>query len=65
MEGYYKALYRELITQVRFSSLSHFRAELRKFDCRCNYWRKQQIHGWKTPASIYNGRRYFGKNQSH
>jgi transposase InsO family protein len=63
IEGYHKVLYRELITQVRFSSLSHFRKELRKFDMRYNHWRKQQIHGWKTPASIYNDSRYFNKRR--
>lgn len=65
IEGYHKVLYRELITRVRFSSLPHFRKDLRKFDRRYNHWRKQQVHGWKTPASIYHDRRYFGKNQSH
>jgi transposase InsO family protein len=61
IEGYHKILYRELITAVRFSSLSHFRRELRKFDRKYNCWRKQQIHGWKTPASIYNDKRYFNR----
>jgi len=54
-------LWRELITQVRFSSLSHFRSELRKFDRKYNHWRKSQALGWKTPASIYHNRRYHGK----
>lgn len=45
IEEYHKILYRELITQIRFSSLSHFRRKLRKFDRRYNYWRKQQVHG--------------------
>ena len=63
IEGYHKVLYRELITQVRFTSLSHFRRELRKFDCRYNYWRKSQSLGWKTPAEIYNDRRYFNKKK--
>ena len=62
IEGYHKVLYRELITQVRFTSLSHFRRELRKFDRRYNHWRKQQIHGWNTPASLYHDRRYHNKN---
>jgi transposase InsO family protein len=61
IEGYHKILYRELIAAVRFSSLSHFKRELRKFDKRYNCWRKQQIHGWKTPVSIYNDKRYFNK----
>jgi len=61
IEGYHKALWRELITQVRFSSLPHFKRELRKFDKRYNCWRKQQSLGWKTPAEIYDDRRYFNK----
>jgi len=61
IEGYHKALWRELITQIRFSSLAHFRRELRKFDRRYNYWRKHQSLGWKTPAEIYNDKRYFNK----
>lgn len=64
IEGYHKVLYRELIAAVvvRFSSLSHFKRELRKFDRKYNYWRKQQIHGWKTPASVYNNKRYYNKS---
>jgi len=61
IEGYHRALWRELITQVRFSSLPHFKRELRKFDKRYNCWRKQQSLGWKTPAEIYDDRRYFNK----
>ena len=56
IESYHKVLYRELITQVRFSSLSHFKIELQKFDRKYNYWRKSQALGWKTPASVYNDR---------
>jgi len=44
---------------VRFTSLLHFRKELKKFDKRWNDWRKQQGLGWKTPTSIYNDERYF------
>ena len=61
IERYHSILWQELITQIRFSSLSHFRAELRKFDRKYNYWRKNQTLGWKTPASIYNDKRYFGR----
>jgi len=61
IEYYHKALWNELISQVRFRSLSHFRRELAKFDRRYNYWRKSQALGWKTPASIYDDRRYFNK----
>ena len=62
IEAYHKALYRELISAKKFTSLTHFRKELRKFDKRYNIWRKQEIHGWKTPALVYNDRRYFNKN---
>lgn len=61
IEGYHKALYRELISAKKFSSLSHFRKELWKFDKKYNEWRKQQVHGWQTPASIYNNEKYFNK----
>ena len=59
IEGYHKALWNELITQMRFASLPHFKRELRRFDRRYNRWRKSQALGWKTPAEIYNDRRYF------
>jgi transposase InsO family protein len=61
VEGYHRALWRELITQVRFSSLAHFRRELKKFDRRYNRWRKQEPLGWRVPAEIYNDKRYFNK----
>ena len=61
IEYYHKALWNELISQVRFKSLSHFRRELAKFDRRYNYWRKSQALGWRTPASIYNDRKHFNK----
>ena len=61
IEAYHKVLYRELITLRRFSSLSHFRKELRKFDQRYNNWRKQEILGWRTSASVYYNKRYFNK----
>jgi len=63
IESYHKALWSELITQVRFRCLSHFKAELWKFDRRYNYWRKSQAIGWKTPASIYNDKRYFNRER--
>ncbi len=62
IEGYHKILYRELISTKHFESLSHFRKELRKFDKRYNEWRRQEIHGLKAPASIYNNKKYFNKN---
>ena len=61
IESYHKVLYRELITQVRFTSLSHFKRELRKFDRKYNCWRKHQGLAWKTPATVYSDRRYFNK----
>ena len=42
IESYHKILYKELITQKRFTSLAHFRREMRKFDRKYNYWRKSQ-----------------------
>jgi len=65
IEGYHKALYRELISVKTFSSLSDFRKELRKFDKRYNEWRKQEVHGWKTPTAIYNDKRYFSKRRKN
>lgn len=62
IESYHKVLYRELISQKHFVSLSHFRKELWKFDQRYNHWRRQEIHGWLTPADIYNDPRYFNKD---
>jgi putative transposase len=59
IESYHKTLWTELITQVRFRSLSHFKTELWKFDRRYNHWRKSQALGWKTPAEIYTDKRYF------
>jgi len=61
IEGYHKVLWNELISQVTFSSLNHLQRELCKFDRRYNYWRKSQSLGWKTPASIYNDKKYFNK----
>ncbi len=61
IEQYHKALYRELITVKQFSSLSHFRKELWKFDRRYNSWRKQGCLKWKTPSSVYHDERYFNK----
>jgi putative transposase len=61
IEGYHKVLWREMISRVTFSSLAHFKRELRKFDARYNHWRKQEPLGWKTPASIYNDKRHFNK----
>ena len=63
IENYHKVLYKELITQVRFKSLPHFKRELREFDRRYNCWRKSQALGWKTPASVYEDRKYFGKKR--
>ena len=49
IESYHKTLWRELISQVRFSSLEHFERELKKFDRRYNHWRKSQALGWRPP----------------
>lgn len=63
IEAYHKVLYRELISLKKFKSLSHFRKELQKFDKKYNHWRKQQILGWQTPASVYFNKKYFNKKQ--
>lgn len=64
IEAYHKTLYRELITQKHFDSLLHFKKELRKYDKKYNYWRKQQIHNWQPPAAIYNNPKYFNKTRT-
>lgn len=61
LESYHKTLYRELISQKEFASLSHFRRELWKFDKKYNEWRKLSCLDWTTPASVYNDERYFRK----
>jgi len=63
IESYHKTLYRELISLKNFTNLSHFRKELRKFDDKYNNWRKQEIHGWQTPAAIYHNKKYFNKQR--
>ena len=63
IEAYHKALYRELISLKQFKSLSDFRKHLWKFDNQYNNWRKQEILGWNTPASVYNNKKYFNKNR--
>lgn len=65
IEKYHGTLYQELIVQKRFTSLSHFRKELRKFDKRYNEWRKQEVHDWKTPVTIYKDPIYFNKNAKY
>ena len=64
IEDYHKVLYRELISLKKFKSLSDFRKQLWKFDQMYNHWRKQQILGWHTPASIYFNPKYFNKQSS-
>jgi transposase InsO family protein len=63
IEAYHKTLYRELISQVTFTSLSNFRRELRRFDWKYNHWRKQEILDWRAPASVYHDKTYFNKNR--
>jgi len=63
IERYHKVLHHELISLKEFSSLSHFRRELWKFDTKYNNWRKQEVLGWHTPASVYNDERYFNKDR--
>ena len=63
IEQYHRTLYRELICIKEFTSLSHFRKELWKFDQRYNKWRKQESLGWHTPTAIYNNKKYFNKRK--
>lgn len=63
IEAYHKALYRELIVLKRFRSVSHFRKELRRHDYKYDHWRKQEVLGWQTPASVYFNKKFFNKNQ--
>ena len=63
IEAYHKALYRELISLKKFKSLSDFRKHLWKFDNQYNNWRKQEVLGWNTPASVYFNKKYFNKNR--
>jgi len=63
IEAYHKTLYRELVCLKTFTSLSHFRKDLWKFDQKYNNWRKQEILGWQTPASVYNDEKYFNKKR--
>lgn len=63
IEQYHRTLYRELICIKEFTSLSHFRKELWKFDQRYNKWRKQESLGWQTPVAIYNNKKYFNKRK--
>ena len=63
IESYHKVLYRELICLKDFKSLSDFRKELWKYDQKYNNWRKQEILGWNTPASVYHNKKYFNMNR--
>lgn len=62
IEAYHKVLHRELISLKQFSSLSHFRKELWRFDRMYNNWRKQEILGWRTPAEVYFDKKRFNKD---
>jgi transposase InsO family protein len=64
IEHYHKVLYRELILLKKFKSLSDFRKELRGFDQKYNSWRKQEVLGWNTPASVYFNKKYFNKERN-
>lgn len=63
IERYHKTLYQELICLKEFKSVSHFKKELWKFDNQYNNWRKQEILGWQTPASVYKNKKYFNKKR--
>lgn len=61
-ESCHKALWGELMSRVRFSSLAHFKRELRRLNRRRSRWKEVQSLGWKTPAEVCNGWRCFNKN---
>lgn len=61
IESYHKTLYRDLISLVRFRDLADFRRALWTFDRKYNVWRKQEILGWQTPASVYHDEKYFNR----
>jgi transposase InsO family protein len=65
IERYHKTLYQELISLKEFHSLSHFKRELWNFDQQYNNWRKQEILGWMTPASVYNNKINFNKDRKY
>jgi transposase InsO family protein len=65
IERYHKTLYQELICLKEFRSLSHFKRELWNFDQQYNYWRKQEILDWMTPASVYHNEINFNKNRKY
>jgi transposase InsO family protein len=61
LERFHGALFRELISQKRFRSLSHFRREMWLFRRSYN---KERLHGgieWKTPAEVYNDKKLMRK----
>jgi len=65
IERYHKTLYQELTCLNEFRPLSHFRRELWNFDQQYNYWRKQEILDWMTPASVYHNEINFNKNRKY
>ena len=57
LERFHETLFQELISQVRFRSLSHFRRDLWLYRRQYN---KLRLHGgieWKTPAEVYHDRK--------
>jgi len=65
IERYHRTLYKELICLKEFQSLSHFKGELWKFDPQYNHWRKKEIFGWVTPASVYHNEINFNKDRKY
>jgi transposase InsO family protein len=57
IEAWHKILNRELISQITFSSLYHFRRELRTFVRSYNTERRHGGIGWQTPANRYFDKR--------
>ena len=57
LERFHETMFQELISQVRFRSLGHFRRELWWYRRRYNH---RRLHGgidWRTPAVVYHDRR--------
>jgi len=54
LERFHRILTQELIGQVRFRSLSHFRRELWWYRRQYNRNRLHGGIGWKAPAEVYN-----------
>ena len=62
LERFHKVLHDELISQIRFQLLSHFKRQLWLFRRKYNNERLQGAIGWVTPSEIYYDRRLMNEN---